>query len=260
MAGEVVRGVDTGWASVIIGLVGLVFAFLAWRASRRAVRVSEKQLELAEDQDARRPLLLLANAKLGDPTTFEEVKGTVELRREWVDKLSNYEAAKKRHARRLEEEKEKKKNFYENFSPSSNFEVAPIDPRTMPAATIRDYSAREYDGPLPDKVLTFNVVNKGRVAARDYSLKLWLGGGVLHPFSFPGLNSAEAGEPNQEGFYELEPKRYFSEAHALHPGDQKGVSYQIAVLVNSPGRAVLRYELTTSQGDLSGGKLDVEVP
>lgn len=264
-------------AAVVVGGVTIWLAIRHNRQRRREREedrrlaeeqkaLAEEQLKLARDQDARRPLLKLCNVRLEDSGRFAEIEETRRVRKEWINTLESYERAKERAERRSEEEKNKpplqraidRSDYYKELS-----EVG-IDPRALPPVSWEIQEQREYEGPYPDKVLTFDVVNEGRVAAKDYSLRLYIEGEYLRPFSFPGLDSVETPDaPTEEGFYELEPMRVSSQDFPLLPGRKKGDlyqdSYQIAVLVNSPGKAKLRYELDTSQGDHWKGALSVSV-
>lgn len=54
------------WLGLFIGLVSALFGYLAWRTSRRSVRVSEEQLRLAQEQAEMRPELEVSEAELLD--------------------------------------------------------------------------------------------------------------------------------------------------------------------------------------------------
>jgi hypothetical protein len=140
---------------ILIGVTTLIVAVLTLRAanyglgvSRRTEHLTERAVELAEDEASRRPILQVSELHLLNAIENDSVAKVVSERRAWLTAQQRYEQAK-------------------GTKPSSD--------------------QRGYEGPWPDRVLVVVLSNKGKAAALDVYGHIHINGGDLWPLDFPGL-------------------------------------------------------------------------
>jgi hypothetical protein len=230
-----------GLVGVLVGSGTLIFAFLAWSSSRksarmaqRALEISEEQLRLTREQAEMRPYLEVTEVRLLEP---EDAEGVSELLRE------------------VEEQRARERAWEEK---SKQIERMPITRRLFEEDEMsREYTdlsvENGYEGPLPDKVVRVNVINRGKSVA----------------FAVTGLVYFESSH--------LEPLGYFSggkvfknegSTYRAEVGHEKDIlltpdgdhSFDIAVAVRSPGTTWIVYDLSSPTGSFTHGMKALEIP
>jgi hypothetical protein len=226
---------------VSIGGGALVFAFLAWLNSRKCVKVaqrslgiSEEQLGLARQQVETRPVLEVTEVRLLEP---EEAEGVDELLRE------------------VEEERAREREWAEK---SEQVERLPLAKRLLEEDELSEeytdlFAKERYQGPLPDKVVRVDLVNRGGAAAFGVAGWVYLESSHLEPLEY---FSGGKVFNNRVGAYRV--KVGDERDILLTPGGE--YSFDIAVSVRSPGTTWVLYDLSSPMGSSTQNVKALEIP
>jgi hypothetical protein len=205
------------------------------------------QVVYGEIQRSKHHILNVADVRLLDTQEVTEVQETIQQRQSWLETLQRYEEEKRRweeQQAQIEEERAQNPLPTYDYDFTQNI-VGPIDPRQL--LYTRDptlIAQRNYDGPIPNKVLGVTVVNRGKVAAPDLFGQLYFESAHLSPLEFPGLDG-EVDTVVQEGRYKVD----VGIDEELLPGPAAGEHiFRVGVSTHAPGKTSVRCTFTTSQG------------
>lgn len=215
--------------------------------TQQGLEVQDRQLQLQEEQAAMIPRLEVSDIRFYRPEDSSEVRDVlreVEQNRRKDERERTAEEERKRKSAEWEQKQAEKRRNEPFYRPDWT-EVNPY----------RDYGmymysdpllsgGHRYDGPKPNAVLDFQIVNKGKTAAHDISGTLRLEASYLNPLDFPAMDNREISGPD-EGFFKVELVR----VPELLPGHT--TEYRIALQAEYPGdnkKVQIQYEFITPDG------------
>ena len=210
-----------------------------------------------QNEASKQPILKVADVRLLDAQEVTEVQETIHQRQSWLETLERYEEDKRRWEEQQAEIEEERAQtpLAPVRDPLQNL-VGPIDPRNFIPRDPTLIAQRNYDGPIPNKVLRVTVVNSGKVAAPDLFGQLYLESAHLCPLEFPGLDG-EVDIDVQEGRYKVEVG--IDEELMPAPAEEEH-TFRVAVSTHAPGKTSVRCTFTTSQGYPIDVTWSLEVP
>ena len=181
----------------IAALTGVIGIWLTIRYNRQRTRemaedrlLAEEQLELARDQAARLPDLLVTGVRLVE---VDEVDVVRDLVREVAEERAEEKATRRaREAKRKELER----------LPRLHRDVAMWDFDNKQRSAALHFDPFRYEGPLPDKVVLVDLINQGRTTAFEISGTLYFEASHLEPLGY--FSGGEDGIHLQEGSYGVE--------------------------------------------------------
>lgn len=188
-----------------------------------------------------------------DSSELREVLREVEQNRREDEQERVAEKERKRKSiewerQKKEKEKERKNDpLYHRFNPIDKYGISdrnPYEDIMMPMPVPKRYRGYSYDGPKPNAVLDFQIINRGKTAAHDISGTLRLEASCLQPLDFPAMDDQEISDPD-EGFFKVDLVRVTE----LLPGHT--VEYRIALQAIHPGsdkKVQVQYEFITPDG------------
>lgn len=267
------------WSTFIVATLALLGT--AWQ-----VKLAYDQRRFAREQAEMRPRLEVSEAKLleladVDEELEEEVRDIRESRAQ-----RERELAEKERREREREARERRKNqgrsagldiskldrekleeeggegfsladFLSNLTQPSEL-ARPIEFPTheFDASSIHGFPTGEpYEGPLPDKVVRIELVNRGRTAA--YEITGWIHFDPAH--LEPVEEYLDAYDVDEQDDEPSKARVGGGEASYLLPNANDALVFDIAVKVNSPGETRVEYEFTTPQGEDEKGAFGLDV-
>ena len=191
--------------------IGLVAAYYARRSvilTERGMAVQDEQLQLQKEQAAMIPRLEVSDIRFirpeGSPE-FREARDEIEEKRREDEQERAEEEERKRKSAEWEDEQNKNpfrikiRNPYENTLHINRFDFAEV----------MDYgdSGRNYDGPIPNAILDFQITNNGKAAAHGISGTLKLESAHLLPLDFPYMDDRGIYGPD-DGFFRVDSRTW----------------------------------------------------
>lgn len=224
--------------------------------TQQGLEVQDRQLQLQEEQAAMIPRIEVSDIRFyrpEDSSEFRDVLREVEQNRRKDERDRSAEEERKRKYAEWEQQKKEKEKERENdslyyrFNPIDKYGISdrnPYEKMTIPMPDPTRYGGYRYDGPKPDAVLDFQIINRGKTAAHDISGTLRLEAFWLQPVNFPAMDDREISDPD-EGFFKVDLVRVTE----LLPGHT--VDYRIALQAIHPGsykKVKVQYEFITPDG------------
>jgi hypothetical protein len=224
---------------IIVGAAGVFFAILAWLTSRRAVQVSEEELALAREEALRHPKLEVTNVSLVDAQEVEDVVRTCEAPEKWRLALE-----------RAEQEAKASQTSYSQSYVWSKAAEAMGDSYTMAQV--------DYEGPKPDRLLNFELRNRGRRAAKDVTGEVTFDYDTLEPLNFPGLDG-EVFEGVEYGPIAKKEARLKVGRVPPFPSEES-FEFRIALLQKRSGKSPVVITFSTPEGDHLEELIEFDLP
>lgn len=239
----------TGVTSVILNRRGNTLTY-------QGNDVQDRVLQLQEEQAAMIPRLEVSDIRFYKPEDSPEVWDVLqEVEQNRRKDERERVAEEERRRKSIEWERQKKEKvkerendpIYHRFNPIDKSGVSDINPYgniMMPVYRgALQFRGHRYDGPLPNAVLDFQIINKGKTAAHDISGTLTLEASCFQPLDFPAMDDREISGPDG-GFFEVGLGRVTE----LLPGHT--TEYRIALQAIHPGsdKVQVQYEFITPDG------------
>lgn len=266
-------------ALIVTILFGVPGALAAWYGYK-ALRASEKQLELAREQAAQVPRVELMEVSLHplgeDRELSEEVRDArqemAQLQRERAEectKREREEREKREREAREREEREWREKTRGGFNAETaehwmkrplfdpSWKMPLIDSWTSSALPSYDFSPSSYvyEGALPNHYLDVGIRNVGRAAAYDVTGWVEFEKGVLEPVEhFAPAGVEVVGEVRGRVRVKLSVQ---NTGGRLFPSHYDPYTFRIPVLVHRVADTPLPFEFTSPQGEPAHGTFNL---
>jgi hypothetical protein len=209
--------------TLLIGAGSLLFAFLAWRESRKSVQASKEQLELAHRQESRRPQLVVEEVRLLEVEDVPDV-------REELDGIEEERQADR-------EDEERRSQGFMSEADRLMWEINRSRARGI---------GETYEGDeLPHNVLRIRLRNEGTVTATGIEAIVYLEANHLEPLEYFADVEEVSHHPDENPPHGVYTARFGGRDLDLPPG-LKHHDLQVAVLVRSPGTTEVVSVLSTA--------------
>ena len=216
-------------------------------SQRQQEELAQEQLRLAREQAEMRPVLEVTEVQLLEVEEVEELQ--YEVRSIQQERRELEEARAEEQARTAQAEAVRQtREMLPNLLPGIEF------PHPTPPILPTPYPREDpYKGPLPDKVVQIELVNRGRTAAYEVTGWVLLNADYLEPLAY-----FLDGYADESGFFRVEVGG--GEESTVLPTANDSLVFRIAVKVLSRGRTRIEYEFASRAGKEATERWDLDIP
>lgn len=232
-------------ASLFVSSAGVLISLVILSYSRAHLRLSERE-------SLRNPQLRVEEVSWSGAENYERVQELARVRA----RISEWESMS------FEE-----REFYfdsDEEADESTFSVPKMFKAMHRYVDASNMFMATYEGPVPDHVLSFRLVNQGQRTARDVEGRVYFKQSGLEPINCPGFDARVHGD-SHETWPRLHKGSHYREGALLKPVDippvsaEKEVAFNIALVRRGTGRCEAKIVFSNPEGDYTEEDVSVDV-